>query len=297
MKILFPILTVLLFACTQKNGVNEEAFEQSLDSLSAPETMINEEVVHALLEQIPSPLEISMLLRKSNTPYSATILNSPLNISRYNTNYKKALNLGVYGADLGYATIYEENAESLRYLSSIKALADDLNIGQFFDIATIGKLAANSGNLDSLLLMTTQNFNAINSYLRNQNRSNLSMLFLIGGWVEAMEIMCDVTSRNLQNRELVEAIGEQKIILEQMILILSLFQSDPGIAPLIRDFEQLKMVFDRIEISYNYKESTMKVVDGVVVIHDNSTTTISITEADAMEVKQKINNLRAKIIG
>jgi hypothetical protein len=45
-------------------------------------------------------------------------------------------------------------------------LANDLSIGQFFDFTTIAKLATNSKNLDSLLLITTQNFNSINSYLQ-----------------------------------------------------------------------------------------------------------------------------------
>lgn len=287
---------LVLSGCFQKNEIDERAFERSMDSLAQATPGIDEEVVKAVLEQIPSPLEISMLLKEANTRYNRSILNSPDNISRYNTNYKKALNLGIYGADLGYATIYGESVESIQYLSSIKSLANDLNIGQFFDIATIGKLAATSGNLDSLLLVTTRNFNEINHYLQDQNRSNLSLLFLVGGWIEAMEIICEVSSANLQNRKLLEGIGEQKIILEQMVLLLSLFKDDPGMASLVRDFEQLKVVFDEVNITYTYKESSMRVVDGVVVITDNSTSTISITDENALEIKRRINSIRSRII-
>lgn len=289
------LFLLVLSACTQKNEIDEQAFERSMDSL-AQAPGIDEEVVNAVLEQIPSPLEISMLLKEANTRYNRSILNSPGNVTRYNTNYQKALNLGIYGADLGYATIYGENAESIQYLTSIKALANDLNIGQFFDIASIGKLAANSGNLDSLLLVTTRNFNEINHYLQDQNRSNLSLLFLVGGWVEAMEIVCEVSSTNLQNRKLLEGIGEQKIVLEQMVLLLSLFKNDPGMASLVRDFEQLKVVFDEVNITYTYKESSMRVVDGVVVITDNSTSTISITEENALEIRKRISSIRSRII-
>lgn len=290
------LFLVLLFSCTPKNGIHDEAFENSMDSLSVGTPTIDEEAVRAILEQIPSPLEISMLLKKSDSRYNSSILNAPENISRYNTNYKKALNLGIYGADLGYANIYGENVESIRYLSSIKTLANDLNIGQFFDINTIRKLASNSNNLDSLLLVTTQNFNAINQYLQNQNRSNLSLLFLIGGWVEAMQIICQVASENLQNRELIDGIGEQKIILEQMVLLLSLYKNDPNMTLLVEDFNELKTIFDEVKITYTYMESSMVVVDGVVVIKDNSTTTISITEMDARNIRNKINAIRTKII-
>jgi hypothetical protein len=58
-------------------------------------------------------------------------------------------------------------ADGIKYITSIKSLADELNIGQFFDVETIGRLAANSKNLDSLLLITTMNFNHINHYLQS----------------------------------------------------------------------------------------------------------------------------------
>lgn len=286
----------LLLACTPKNTIDELALKTSLDSLNNATSVINEEAVSSILEQIPSPLEISMLLKQSGARYNRSILNPADNISRYNSSYKKALNLGIYGADLGYTNIYGENVEGIHYLSSIKTLANDLSIGHFFDINTISKLAANSNNLDSLLLVTTQNFNAINHYLQNQNRANLSVLLLIGGWIEAMEIICDVAVQNLHNRELIDRIGEQKIILEQMTLLLSFYKEDPSMAPLHREFEQLKAIFDGIHITYTYVESSMAIVNGVAVIKDNSTTTISITEKDALDIKNKINSIRTNII-
>jgi hypothetical protein len=286
----------ILISCTSKNAAHEEAFADSMDSLNSGVAAIDEETVRSILEQIPSPLEISMLLKKSDTRYNSAILNSPDNISKYNSNYQKALNLGIYGADLGYSNIYGESMESIRYLSSIKTLANDLNIGQFFDIGTISKLASNSNNLDSLLLVTTQNFNAINRYLQSQQRSNLSLLFLIGGWVEAMEIICHVASQDLKNRTLIEGIGEQKIILEQMVLLLSLYEGDSHMTALTQDFKELKIIFDGINITYTYKESSMEVVDGVVLIKDNSTTTIDMTAQDALNIRDKISSIRSKII-
>lgn len=297
MKTICLILSfTLLLACTPKNTIDELALKNSLDSLNNATPVINEEAVTSILEQIPSPLEISMLLKQSGARYNQSILNPPGNISKYNSSYKKALNLGIYGADLGYTNIYEENVEGIRYLSAIKTLANDLSIGHFFDINTISKLATNSNNLDSLLLVTTQNFNSINHYLQNQNRANLSVLLLIGGWIEAMEIICDVAVQNLHNQELIDRIGEQKIILEQMTLLLSFYKDDPNMAPLFQDFEQLKTIFDGIHITYTYVESSMAIVNGVAVIKDNSTTTISITEKDALDIKNKINSIRTNII-
>lgn len=248
------------------------------------------------MDQIPSPLEISVLLKKSGVKYNSGLLNSPDNVPKYNSNYKKALNLGIYGTDLGYTNIYGQNQDGIKYLSTIKSLAEELNIGQFFDIETIGRLASNNKNLDSLLLITTQNFNSINRYLQEQNRANLSVLFLTGGWLEAVQITCQVASKNPDHKDLQEKIGEQKITLEQIMLLFSFYQNDENMASLLKELEELKVVFDKINITYTYNESTMEVVNGVAVIKDNSTTTIQITEQDLKDIMSKTNSIRNKII-
>lgn len=299
MRILLVVFaTLVLVGCGSGKKADEKAFLESLDSAKNSGTSIDQEVINSVLQQIPSPLEISVLLKESGIKYDHDLLNSPDNIASYNSNYKKALNLGIFGTDLGYTNIYEQNQDGIKFLTSIKTLADGLNIGQFFDIETIGRLASNSKNLDSLLLITTQNFNSINGYLQNQGRSNLSILLLSGGWIEAMHLTCDVVSKDKKNKELQENIGEQKIILEQIILLLSFYKdSDENMASLLKDMEELKGAFDNISITYLYKESTMEVVNGVAVIKDNSTTTIQITEQDIAKIRAITSSIRNKIIG
>jgi len=290
------LIAGVLTACGSGKKPDEQAFLNSLDSTKNQNSTINEEVLSRVLQQIPSPLEISVLLKESGTKYNAALLNSPENLSKYNNNFKKALNLGIYGTDLGYTNIYQQNQDGIKYLSTIKSLAEGLNIGQFFDIETIGRLATNSKNLDSLLLITTENFNSINHYLQTQSRANLSVLLLTGGWIEAMQITCQVASKDKKNKELQEKIGEQKIILEQIVLLFSYYKNDENMSSLAKDLQQLKTVFDKINITYTYKESTMQVVNGVAVIKDNSTTTIDITPEEVKDIKDLTNSIRTKII-
>src|SRR5258708_35265842 len=230
------IAALILASCGKSKKPDEQAFLNSLDSAKKGPS-IDEEVINSILQQIPSPLEITVLLKQSGTKYNSAILNSPDNLSKYNSNYKKALNLGIYGTDLGYTNIYQQNQDGIKYLSAIKSLADGLNIGQFFDVETIGRLANNSNNMDSLLLITTQNFNTISHYLQTQSRANLSVLLLTGGWLEAMQITCQVAANNTKNKELRETIGAQKIILEQIVLLLTFYKGDENMASLLKDME------------------------------------------------------------
>ncbi|HRK53527.1 MAG TPA: hypothetical protein PK185_06410 [Cyclobacteriaceae bacterium] len=290
------LVAMFLLSCSSGKKPDEQAFEDSLDSTLNKGASIDEEVIGSILDQIPSPLEISVLLEKSGIKYNADLLNSPDNLPRYNSNYKMALNLGIYGTDLGYTNIYGQNQSGIKYLASIKSLANQLNIGQFFDIETIGRLATNSKNLDSLLLITTQNFNTINHYLQQQNRSNLSVLLLTGGWIEAMQITCQVAASNPSHSELREKIGEQKITLEQILLLFSFYEKDENMASLLKDLKELEAAFSKINITYTYNESSMEVVDGVAVIKDNSTSTIEITDEDVRNIMSKTNSIRNKII-
>ena len=295
-KIISLFLVLIIFACNPIKKSDERAFLDSLDNLTLDGPMISDEVIADIIQQIPSPLEISYLLKDAGTQYDFNLLNAPDNVSNYNSNFDKALNLGIYGTDLGYANIYEENQDAILYLNSIKGLANDLSIGQFFDFGTIARLASNSKNIDSLLLITTQNFNSINGYLQENQRSNLSVLILTGGWLEALHITCQVAEKNTDNKKLIEKIGEQKIILDNIKLMLEFYTKDPHIADFHQSILTLEKAFDQIEIIYTYAEPTMKEVDGMLVIQDNSSTSIIITDENVAAIRQAVINIREKII-
>jgi hypothetical protein len=67
-------------------------------------------------------------------------------------------------------------------------------------------------------------------------------------------------------------------------------------ASLLTDMEELKKVFDKVNITYTYKESTFEVVDGVMVIKDNSTTTIDIKPENINDIRTLTSSVRNKII-
>lgn len=297
-KISLVIVCCMLWACDSNKRPSEEAYLASIDTTANEnEPVISEEVIGDIIQQVPSPLEISVLIKESGNNYNNKFLNPAENSSQYSSNFKQALNLGIYGTDLGYTNIYEQNQDALFYLSSIRDLAEDLSIGQFFDFNTISRLATNSKNLDSLLLITTQNFNNINSYLQNQERENLSVLILTGGWLEALHISNQVLAMNPNSKDLQVRIGEQKIILENIMLLLSFYEGkDPHITDLIKDMKRLQKEFDKVNISYTYAESTFEEVNGVLMIKDNSTSKVTVTDQILDSINKVTKSIRKKII-
>lgn len=296
-KLLIGLIALAFFGCDSKKKPSSEEIANVLDSVKIEEPAISQDVISDIIQQIPSPLEISVLLKKAQTKYNKDYLNNPDNITQYNSNYKKALNLGIYGTDLGYTNIYQQNQDAIYYLNSIKKLADDLSIGQFFDIGTIKRLATNSKNLDSLLLITTKNFNNINAYLQEQHRASLSVLLLTGGWLEALHILCQVAEKNPDNKELRETIGEQKIIMDNIATLLSFYtKSDPNIKDLHESLEKLHQEFNNVEIKTTYKEPTYEVVNGMLVVKDNSSSEVVMKDKNVKAIQKITAEIRNKVI-
>ena len=170
--ILFVSTCIGFYACQSKQSA-ETKFQESLDTLSAVTVAdTSEKTTGDVISSLPSPLEISSMIKESGADFSSSMLNPVNNTSKYTTYHMKAINLGVFGADLGYINIYNQNKSALEYIRSVKNLADELRVGQFFDFTTLARLAKNAENIDSLLYLTTSGFEKMDEFLKEKNRGN-----------------------------------------------------------------------------------------------------------------------------
>jgi hypothetical protein len=256
---------------------------------------ISSEVIHEVIKSIPPPVEITSLIKESGVPFQADLLNPTDNKNKYTSTYQKALNLGIYGADLGYINLYEKTYQSLKYLDAVRDLANDLSVGQFFDFETIKRLASNNKNIDSIIYISTTSFEKMNDYLAKQKRDNISTLMLIGGWIESMHLATNI-GKNEKNQELIKRVGEQKVALDQISILINAFKGNAEFDHLINDINELKSIYDQIKISYEYHEPATKEVNGMLVVEDNSTSKVEINEEQFFKIADKIAELRSKFI-
>ncbi|RLD20289.1 MAG: hypothetical protein DRI71_10620 [Bacteroidetes bacterium] len=293
----YPILLgLVIMACGGNKKPDLSEVEQELATeQSYPE--ISSENIESILSSIPSPLELSVHVQESGIEFNAGFLNKTANYDNYNSSNSKALNLGIYGTDLGYTNLYSQIQTGLDYLSVVQKLADDLNIGQYFDFQSIKRLTDNSANLDSLLMVTNQNFDNINNHFVEQNNASLSTLLLTGGWIEALHITNQVTLSQMGNKDLRERIGEQKIVLDNVIILLSVYsEHDKYIADLLTEMKKLEAAYMNVNITYKYEESTSQIVDGVLEIVSNSTSEVHITDEDITKISAIVEEIRNAVI-
>jgi len=246
------------------------------------------------LFSVPSPVQTALLIRSSNLAYDESLLNSETNISNYASNTSKSLNLGIYGADLGYATLYDQNAKALSYINAVESLSNDLGIAGAFDANFLERFEANSNNQDSMLVILTEAFRKGDLFLKESDRKNSSALILTGGWLESMHFATNLYAKS-KDKRIFHRIGEQKQSLETILEILKEYNVDGVNDEILAQLGGLNELFQTVEISNEFVEPVTDESKKLTTIKNKSTMIMSAELEES--IRAKVAEIRAAIVG
>jgi hypothetical protein len=272
------------------------------DNLNVPYEEVNkgvvdveEEAVKSITENISSPVEIAALIKSLGVPFNKGFLAPTEYADNYSTNYAQAFALGVFSADLGYLNMYNKTGSVIDYLTTIKELADAINVGQYFDFATLKRLAANSANIDSLKYISVHSFNQMDQSLRQRKRGNLSSLIIAGAWLEGIYITVQVAKNNSDPR-LTDKIGEQKIILADLMTLLISYAKDPIFRNYVSEFNQIKSKFDMVQITFEQGEPITIEENGMLTVIQKDKSIVHVTTEQLNDISKTIESVRDRLI-
>jgi hypothetical protein len=294
LMLLFICLASLQFGCGDGEKPKEVDLDEALND-STSTIVIDEDAINEVIQSFSSPVEMAALIENLDVPFSKKYLVPAETAEDYDTNAKKSFALGVLSADLGYLNVYKKTTQIVEYLSVIKKLADDLRVGQFFDFQTLKRLATSNDNLDSLLFLTVSSFHQMDEHLRNNARSNLSCLVVTGVWLEGLYFLTQV-SLEQPSEELTESIGEQKTILNSLLPILKVYQSETYFQDIVEDFEELKKAYEDVSIRYEVQEPKTEIIDNRLVITQSEISIIEMTDSQLEEIVKVTEKVRNKLI-
>ena len=280
----------LLFSCNDDEIEDEK--EQIDSSLLENPTLVK---VNNRLFSVPSPFQVAVLVKDNNIPYNKDLLNPVSSQINYNTSFKQALNLGIYGADLSYLNIYEQLPEVATYFAVVKILSNELGISSTIDEKTIRRIEQNSSNKDSLLLILSTIYRDADAFLFNNDRNEIGLLILSGGWIESLYIMTKTLSK-YKNQEIINRIGDQKHPLDNLIELLRPYYGkiSEEFDEFLEELVDLATVFDGVVIEYIYVEPIVDVENKITTI--NSTTKTIINDYQLQQISDIIEEIRKKII-
>jgi len=300
-KLLFifgvSVLLTVFTSCGSSSDEDEPNFDDIPVDVPEAENQIDENAINEILESFSSPVEMAALIEDLGVPFSKKYLCSPDLANDYDTNFKKALGLGVLSADLGYLNVYEKTAEIVNYLTVIKSISDELNIGQFFDFQTLKRLATNNDNMDSLMFLSVNSFHQMDEHLRKNNRSNLSALVVTGVWLEGVYLATQIIRENPTNKDLRDRIGEQKLVLTDMFKILQVYKSqDKNFENLVKDFEELNDAYKPVKITFIEGVTRTEEIDGVTVVIQEDKSEVEMTDEQLDKIVKVVEKVRNKLI-
>jgi hypothetical protein len=267
--LLITSLSVLLVACSSNKNNDEETLADSNETSQT----IDQQKINAqnVFNSIPGPSELADLIEQTGLDYDATLLNNPENINKYTSDNFKAINLGVYGADMVYTNVYAQSQESMLYLKCVNILCRNLGVTGAFDDKTADRLEANKENKDSLLTIVSKSFTKADEFLRENQRPGTSSLMVAGGWIEGLYLAAKVAQKS-KSKRLIQKMSQQKKSLADLISLLE----NAGIAG---DASFVLDGLKNLKISYEN-------------IPDNTTMTDEMLE----EISIKVLQVRAKLI-
>jgi hypothetical protein len=291
-------LSILLFSCGGSN-IDVDSENANPDEIN----VINDSIIDNMdalttkiggkMFSIPSPIQMSLLLKDEVKTFNEEMITNPKNASNFTTTFKKAINMGVYGSDLGYATIYENNTIALSYLQSIEDLSNELGIADAFNEDLINRFIENGNNQDSMLVIMSDGYREGDKFLKENEQHDIATLILTGGWIESLYFATQ-SYKQSKSQDIANRIGEQKSALITIIELLEDYNTDEYYTQLISDLKDLKTDFDNIEFNYQYIEPQTNEDEGLTII--KSKTSVNIDGETMKNITSKIEKIRNNLI-
>jgi hypothetical protein len=275
----FSILSVLLILSSCKTDNKDDGnVVISEDSVDVQERM---DQAKEIFYSLPAPHEVAMfLIQNEDTYFDKEILNSVDKSYNYTTEASQAYNLGVYSADLSYASLFEQNQVVINYMATSKKLAEQLGILEAFGQETIKKLEDNVNNRDEVMRIISESFMDSDAYLQENDRHEIGAMILIGGWIEGVYLAVMLSDKEPNaNIPLTSSILEQQLSLELMIMFLDDFEgTDSKLGLMKQDMYDLYDVYSNMQTN----------------VTDDGYLTVS--KVEFAQICEKVLELRDKII-
>lgn len=294
-----PILLVssalILLSCNQSPPTDTAITQTTVTPEVRTETdngQVNK--VREIFHAVPSPMDMAAVIKEAGTKYEVSLLNDVKNVHEYSSARSRALNLGIYGADLSYASIYNQNQESILYMSCTKKLADNLGLSRAFDDYAIERMEMNVDNRDSLLSIISETYYTLDAYLKENERDHVSAMIIAAGWIEGLYLATSVAAdaSGAQNK-LRTRIAEQKLSLDNLIALVNSYNSNGTLDDILADLDRLDEAYGDVNISKE-ANTTTKQADGTTLI--GGATQMDMSDDSLQKISEIVRDIRARYI-
>ncbi len=288
---LIGFLIVLAFSQSCKNPPSGK--KDLIAGYYPDTTSIQIEYGHVVI-CIPSPHRVTKYLYDNNFGFRDELALKPLPNTNYQTNFQKAIHMGIFGTNQGYQLVFSKDRDSMALFLKVKELAGSLDLLDAIDRESINKIEQRRFENDTILSFLANSYRNVNTFSRLRNKQNLSALIIAGGWIESFYLLSEMQNY-YSNEDLEHLLAEHKFSLNKLIEILSpYYESTREFKELIDNLVDLAYDFDAVEYQYAYEEAEVYANKGLTVVKGK--TKIYFSDELKGRLKNKINKIRNDIL-
>jgi len=268
-----------------KKDNDAEAFDAAKESLK--------ENIEGVIINIPPPAELPYLLQATGADFNMALINSKESADQYLSTFDKAaMNLGIYAADIGYLSSYEQTQEALDYLQVAKLLADHLGVVDAVDQVVLERFESNIDDKDSLNNIINGAIENVDQYLKTEARNRVAALVTMGSFIEGLYVSTELVrtypkdllpedARNLILTPVIKIILEQEKSVAELIKLINTLPEDDLTNQIKTDLKALQENYDALQIDDQIK---------------NNRADLMITDQTLTEITATVNKMRSDII-
>ena len=209
------------------------------------------------------------MLNEIEASYIVGLTNDPEKAGAYFSEKDRAVNLGIYTADLAYATTYNQKSDVQNYFKASETLVRELDLTGAFQEDLPDQIEANLDNKEKLVEIITNMFQNAYSYLNQQGRAEVSYLVLSGSVIEGLYLTTNVSENTFQNPKLIEAILFQEEPLMKLEEMMEPYKDTEILGDLYADIASVNAVYALEEGSTSMtKEQVVKLTDLIASIRN-----------------------------
>lgn len=248
------------------------------------------EKIENIFFNIPSPIETITILKNAGATYEWNLPLDPMKLDDFSSSTEKALAMGIYGADLNYASVFSVDNDMYMFLSCAEKLGKEIGVGQVFTQDITNRIEDNVDNKDSMQVIISETFWSMDSQLHEEGRESVSALVIAGGWIEGVYLATQLAVLNPNNEEIKQRIAEQKYSIENLVKLLETYDdSSEDFVEITMMFKDLEELFQKIEEEKSTPTQSVD-EDGMPIIGQQ----ISLTMSDELlnEITQLVSEIR-----
>ncbi len=289
--IAIPLIAIsLAFVSCGGNSEGEKNNEAAdgLDSSLVADTLSVSVDDNEVSYNLPSALQIAYVFKKSGAGFVPSLLNDKASTNKYNTsNYKRAVNFGIYSADLAYCLFNKKYQESKEYLKACKEMGGHLGLNSAFESDNMAqRFDKNISNEDSVIKIVSSVQLKTDVMFEQNKKKHITVIAFTGAWTESMYIALEVYAKD-KNKKVLASLLEQLLLSETVVKALKSHQASEAEMPtLISAVENINTQFNAIAAIKSAIEKDEEMDFNL----------ISVTDSELKTISESVKSLRTNMI-